>query len=122
MTRDQLGKDILRLGLAAMFLWFGFNQLLDGINWVVWVPVWAVSILHIPPAIIVLLNGVVEVVGGALLALNFFVRPVAAILAVHLGIIIFDIGLTAIGVRDFAIMTATLALAFFGSDERSLGA
>lgn len=102
---------VLRYGLAAMFLWFGFSQLLDSVNWVGWVPEWAVNILGIPPAFIVLANGTFEVIAGALLAAGFFVRPVAVLLALHLAFITVEIGLTAIGVRDFGLTMATVALA-----------
>ena len=116
-NQHQWGIIILRLGLAALFLWFGFSQLLDGLNWVSWVPEWAVNILHIPPAMIVLLNGAFEVVAGSLLALNLFTRWAALALALHLLVLVFDIGLTAIGVRDFAIMMATFALVFFHEEQ-----
>ncbi len=109
-SSQQLGVLVLRFGLAAVFLWFGFSQLFDGINWVAWVPDWAVSLLHLPPAMIVLANGLLEVVLGALLVLGVWTAPVAYILALHLLIIVIDIGLTAIGVRDFGLMAAVLAL------------
>ncbi len=117
MTQEQWGILTLRLGLAALFLWFGFSQLLDGLNWVSWVPQWAVNILHIPPAMIVLLNGSFEVVAGSLLALNIWTRWAALLLALHLIVLIFDIGPTAIGVRDFAIMMATFALSLLAVEK-----
>lgn len=113
MTHQEIGYTILRLGLAALFLWFGFSQLLDSVNWVSWVPEWAVSLLHIPPAMIVLANGAFEVIAGGLIALNIFTRWAAFALAAHLAIITFDIGANAIGVRDFGLTMATLALFFF---------
>ncbi|MGB4076266.1 MAG: DoxX family protein [Minisyncoccia bacterium] len=112
MTHERIGYHVLRLGLSALFLWFGFSQLTDGINWVSWVPEWAVELLNIPPAMIVLGNGAFEVVLGALLAMNFFVRPVAVLLALHLAVITVEIGITPTGVRDFGLTMATLALAF----------
>lgn len=112
ITREEWGYTILRFGLAVVFLWFGFSQLLDGINWVGWVPEWAVQILHIPPAMIVLLNGAFEVVAGGLLALNILTRWVSLALAAHLALITVEIGATAIGVRDFGLMMATFALVF----------
>ena len=118
-TQHEWGVLILRLGLAILFLWFGFSQLLDGLNWVSWVPEWAVNFLHIPPAMIVLANGSFEVVAGSLLALNIWVRWAALLLALHLFVLIIDIGPTAIGVRDFAIMMATLALALLVAKEKS---
>ena len=119
MDRTTIGIVILRYGLAVLFLWFGFSQLLDGINWVSWVPEWAVNLLHLPPAMIVLANGLLEVVGGSLLALGFFVRPVALVLALHLSVIVFEIGATAIGVRDFGLTAATFALALLSPDKSS---
>ncbi len=117
MQSEQLGITILRLGLAVMFLWFGFSQLLDGINWVAWVPEWAVNTLHLPPAMIVLANGLFEVVAGALLALNIWTRWVALALALHLLVITIEIGATAIGVRDFGLTMATFALALLASSR-----
>jgi uncharacterized membrane protein YphA (DoxX/SURF4 family) len=113
MSHKEIGYTVLRLGLAAVFLWFGFSQLMDGVNWVSWVPEWAVSVLRIPPAMIVLLNGAFEVAAGALIALNLFTRWAALALALHLAVITFDIGANAVGVRDFGLTAATMALALF---------
>lgn len=112
MTRNEWGILTLRLGLAAMFLWFGFSQLLDGLNWVGWVPEWAVNTLNVPPAMIVLANGAFEVVAGIMLALNLLTRWVALALALHLAVITLEIGLSQIGVRDFGLTMATFALFF----------
>ena len=118
----EWGVCILRLGLALLFLWFGFSQLIDSINWVGWVPEWAVNILHIPPAMIVLLNGAFEVVAGTLLAMGLWVRLFSALLALHLLVLVFEIGPTPIGVRDFGLMMATFALCFLmpGAKKESL--
>lgn len=113
LTKHEWGVLVLRLGLAALFLWFGFSQLLDGLNWVGWVPAWAVEVLHIPPAMIVLGNGAFEVVMGGLLAFNVFTRWAALALALHLAVITVEIGMNEIGVRDFGLTMATLALALF---------
>lgn len=118
MTSHEWGKTILRLGLAAMFLWFGFSQLLDGVNWVSWVPEWAPALFHIPPAMIVLLNGAFEVVAGCLIACNILTRWAALALAAHLALITFEIGMTQIGVRDFGLTMATLALAFLAETKK----
>ncbi|MBU6414652.1 DoxX family membrane protein [Patescibacteria group bacterium] len=112
MEQHKTGVWILRIGLASVFLWFGFSQLIDGVHWVSWVPEWAPAIMHLPPAMIVLANGAFEVICGTMLALGFFVRPVAALLALHLAILVLSIGLTQIGVRDFGLMMANLALVF----------
>jgi uncharacterized membrane protein YphA (DoxX/SURF4 family) len=118
MSQQEIGVLILRLGLAAVFLWFGFSQLLDSVNWVSWVPEWAVNFLRIPPAMIVLLNGAFEVIAGGLIALNILTRWAALGLALHLAVITFDIGLNAIGIRDFGLMAATFALFFLTSTNK----
>jgi len=115
LTNHEWGILALRLGLAALFLWFGFSQLLDGLNWIGWVPAWAVEILNIPPAMIVLANGAFEVVLGGLLAFNVLTRWAALALALHLAVITVEIGMNEIGVRDFGLTMATLALALFAT-------
>lgn len=118
MTQQQWGILILRLGLAVLFLWFGFSQLLDGLNWVGWVPEWAVNFLHLPPAMIVLLNGAFEVIAGGLLALNILTRWAALALGLHLLVLVIEIGANEIGLRDFGLMMATFALALLISPVR----
>ena len=65
---------------------------------------------------IVQLNGWLELILGSLLALGVCVRWVAAFLFLHLVVITSHLGFTAIGVRDFGLSFATLALSLFGDD------
>ncbi len=111
-TRFDVGMVVLRLGIAAVFLWFGFSQLFDSLAWVSIVPGWAVSVFSIPPAMIVMANGVAEVVLGSLLAMGLWVRVVSFLLALHLVPITLDMGFTAVGVRDFGLTMAAFALSF----------
>ncbi len=120
MTRTQLGLLVLRFGLASVFLWFGFSQLFDGVHWVALVPEWIVNFIHLPPAMIVLTNGLFEVICGALLAMGLGIPYVTALLALHLVLIALGVGLTPIGVRDWGIIFATIALGLIaeGKSER----
>lgn len=117
MRNRDIGLLILRLSMAAVYLFFGFSQLFDGVNWVGMVPEWAVNLLHIPPAMIVLGNGLLEVLLGALLIANVLTRWVAIILAAHLMVIAAEFGFTPLGARDFGLSLATLSLAFLGQEE-----
>ncbi len=119
MTRQQWGMHLLRLGLAAVFLWFGFSQLLDSLKWVSVVPQWAVDLAHLPPAFIVMGNGLFEVILGSLLAMGFFVRSISLILALHLIPITADFGFVATGVRDFGLVVASLALSLIYTKEEN---
>ncbi|MFZ2555765.1 MAG: DoxX family protein [Minisyncoccia bacterium] len=121
-TDPQKGIFILRISLAILFLWFGFSQLLDASSWISWVPGWAENLTGLEPEMIVLLNGGFEIAMGVLLALGLYTRIAAIFLALHVALLVFEIGLTPIGFRDFAIMGATFALALLGPDEYSLDA
>lgn len=101
---------VLRLGLAAVFLWFGYQQVMHVAQWESWVPAWALA-SGVPAGTIVLANGWFEVIFGLLLVSGFYTWVVAGLLALHLFVITFDIGITAIGVRDFGLAVSTLALA-----------
>lgn len=111
---------VLRFGLVAVYLWFGISQITDSSSWTSWVPNWAVSISGMSESAIVLMNGWFETLAVVLLAVGFLTRWVALVLAAHILVITFDIGLTAIGVRDFGLAMATLSLSLFGKDDYSL--
>ena len=118
ISRQKFGIHLLRLGLAGVFLWFGSSQLIDSLRWVTMVPEWAVNLLHIPPAMIVMANGLFEVILASILAVGFFVRVTSFVLALHLILIAFDFGLTATGVRDIGLVIAAFALSFiYTKDE-----
>ena len=111
---------VLRLGLAALFLWFGFSQVFEPAAWISWLPAWAMNLSWLTPASFVLLNGWFEVVLGAALAFGVFTRWVALLLSVHLFVIAFGIGYNDIGVRDFVLALTTLALLLGGADWLTL--
>lgn len=108
---------VLRVGLALMLLWFASHELMNPEMWTNWVPAWATGIFGLSTVTIVTLNGIFELLTGALLLFGIYTRPVAAILFVHMVVIVADIGLSATGVRDAALATAFLALAL---DNRSV--
>lgn len=117
-SRQKFGMHLLRLGLAGVFLWFGFSQLIDSLRWVTIVPEWAVNLLHIPPAMIVMANGLFEIILGGILAMGFFVRTISFVLGLHLILIAFDFGFTATGIRDIGLVVASFALSFiYTKDE-----
>lgn len=116
-TRDY-AIPVLRGGLALLFLWFGLSQVTAPNDWVAWVPEWASAIMSAQT--IVLLNGIFETILGLLIAAGFYTRVAAALLSLHLFLIAYEIGYNDIGVRDFALAVATLALALWGDDRFSI--
>ncbi len=115
----NISFHILRMGMAIVFIWFGFSQIFDSINWVAWVPEWASNLINLPPALIVILNGWFEIIFGSLLIFNLFIRFSSLILAIHLFFIFLSISLTPIGIRDFGLFMATLALFFQKKENKN---
>lgn len=111
-NQQQFGVRILRIGLSIIFLWFGFSQLLDGAGWVYFVPDWVTSVSGISALTVVKMNAVFEIIAGSLLACNLYVRPASLLLALHLALITFEIGISPTGARDLGLTFATFALFF----------
>jgi uncharacterized membrane protein YphA (DoxX/SURF4 family) len=115
MHVKNYAPTLLRLAMASVVLWFGVSQLLNPSAWTVWLPSW-VNALPITSVQFVLLNGVAELVLGALLLAGLFTRLAALILSLHMLVIAFHLGYTDVGVRDAGLALATLAVAMHGSD------
>lgn len=118
-TSEQFALPVLRAGLVVLFLWFGLSQVTAPGDWVAWVPQWTES-LGLSATLVVLLNGMFEIVLGALLAAGFYTRIAALLLSLHLLFIAYEIGYNDIGVRDFALAVATLSLALAAPDQFTL--
>lgn len=117
---SALAPTVLRVALSAVYLWFGFSQILNSQAWTAFIPEWAVALSGLEALTVVHLNGVFEIVAGFLLVFGVAVRPVATLLFLHLAVITFDLGWGPIGVRDFGLSFATLAVALYGPDAYSL--
>lgn len=115
----DFGPAILRVGIAAVYLYFGISQLINPDLFVFWLPDWTNS-LPLSQTMFIYANGVFEVIFGALLALGLFTRISSLLLGLHLAAITFSIGFTQIGVRDFGLTLATFAIFFQGKDKYSL--
>lgn len=111
---------LLRLSLAGVYIWFGVSQLTSPNIWMSMVPDWATGMSGMTAATIINLNGWFEIVAGVLLVLGLFVRLLGVVLGGHLLLIARELGINAVGVRDFGLAGATLALALFGADDFSL--
>lgn len=111
---------VLRIGLALVFLWFGTNQFLDTSAWIGFVPQSVVDMSSLSAQTLVHLNGIFEIVFGAALLLGFFTRFVAFFLALHMLDIMFIVGWDSIGVRDFGLSMATIAIWLNGADFLTL--
>ncbi|MGV8142054.1 MAG: DoxX family protein [Candidatus Pacearchaeota archaeon] len=115
----DLGLVILRVSLALVFLYFGFSQIYAPDKWTGFVPEFMVP-QFMTPNNLVILNGLLELILGTFLIIGLYVRISSLILALHLFGITLSIGFTPLGVRDFGLAFATLALYFLGYDKYTL--
>lgn len=112
----NMAPIVLRIGLAMVICWFGFNELLHPEMWLSYIPSFATSLLHVSTHTLVILNGWFEVVMATLLACGVCIRLVASLLCAHMLFIVFDVGLSAVGVRDVGLTFGLFSVALHGSD------
>ena len=110
----------VRLAVAFVLLWFGSQQVMHTSAWVGIMPEWVVSLSGMSAATLVLLNGSFEIIAGLVLASGLFTRWVALLVALHLFHIMFTVGYSAIGVRDFVIAMSAFSVFLAGGDIWSL--
>lgn len=122
ITAKEIAPIILRIGIALVFLWFGSQQLLNTGMWLKLIPEWILSMSGLAAATIVHFNGAFELVFGIALLIGFQSRIAATLLGLHLISITLDVGYGAVGVRDFGLCMATIALAFYGATRLSIDA
>ena len=106
---------ILRIGLGLVLLYFGINQLIDPSKWTTLLP----SFLGEG---FIIFNGIFEIVLATFLILGLFTRVAALIFALHLILIMTQLGYGDSMARDLGLFFSTIALAFLGSDYLSLDA
>lgn len=107
---------VLRLGLSGVFVWFGTSQILDPAIWTSYIPGIVAHITGLSAITLVVGNGIFEVAMAIFLVFGVWVRPVAAILFLHMCAIVASVGLDSIGVRDVAIATGLLSVTLYGND------
>jgi uncharacterized membrane protein YphA (DoxX/SURF4 family) len=117
---QRFAPVINRVGVSLVFLWFGSQQILHSDAWVSFIPSWATSLSGLSTLTLLHINGAFEIVFGLCLFAGYFTRVSALLLALHMLDIIFIVGYTSIGVRDFGIFIATASVFIYGSDSWSL--
>ena len=107
---------VLRFAMCLVFLYFGTSQLSQPSIWTSVVPDWATSMSGMSANTIVHINGWFEIIASLLLLVGVYARWVALLLALHLFGIAASLGINPLGVRDFGLSFATLAVAMYGED------
>lgn len=102
---------LIRIVIAAVFIWFGLQQLTDPSSWFGFLPTW-VNNIPISQTDFIYLNGCFELLLGTSLLFGFYARTCAFLLGLHLLGITYTVGYGAIGVRDFGLALTAISIAF----------
>lgn len=118
---QPLGLAVLRLALAVIFVFHGYPKLIRadaGMR--------EFFLQHGFPSYFVGLAGILECLGGGLLIVGLFTRPAALLLAIEMGIVIWNVKLvhSVMAVSDYqlelALGAACAALATVGAGALSI--
>ena len=114
------GPSVLRIGMAIVILWFSTQQFINSSYWTAYVPDSIVSLTGLSAVALVHVNAVFELVFGVMLLFGIYVRLSALLLALHLFDIMYVVGYSEIGMRDFGLAVATLSVFMSGPDLLAL--
>ena len=117
------GTFVARIGIAAVFLWFGIDKFVHTINWIGWVPEWMQALIPMSMTNFMYVQGIIEAVIGLLLLIGYNVR-FAGLLAVltlaGVEIAMVGTGQAEMMLRDAGLLAASLSLFLTGSDCLSI--
>lgn len=119
MSKQQQAIAAIRIALALVFLYFGFQQALHPNNWASQVPLVLTNSI-ITATNIIMVNSALELILGTFLLLGLYTRLATLILGLHLVGISFSLGFNPVSVRDFGLAITTLALCWHGPDSYTL--
>ena len=113
-TSTKYSYLALRLGLAAVFLWFGIDKMLHPTYWLnAWTPQDIQDLLlkiSLSCTQFIYLNGVFEILVGLSLVTGVFTKFFSALAALFLVVVLFFVGISEVTVRDFAMIGGFVAI------------
>lgn len=105
---------VLRIGIAFVFIWFGWSGLMEPQRWISLVPTWTASIA--PALTLVRAHGIFELLFGLLLFFGYAKRLASALLFASLIQTLTLLEFGPIMVRDIGLALATLAIFLRGKE------
>ena len=115
---------VLRIGLGAVFLYFGIDKFVNPSNWTGWIPEALLEIIPVSDFTFIYVQGAVHVILGVLLLSGLFTRVAAAVTAALMLLIITVVigatGFNDLAVRDAAIFFMAVSLALAENHSLSL--
>jgi|SRR3989338_2164524 len=118
----KLSNLFLRLGLAAVFIWFGIDKFINPQYWLnAWIPqsyLALASRVGISGLDIVYASGIFELLVGASVLSNVFIKIFSALALIFLIVIVSTFGINEIIARDIGLIGGFLALFFWPENRR----
>jgi len=112
----------LRLGLAAVFIWFGVDKFLHPEYWLsAWIPqsvLLVASRVGISGMDVVYASGVFELLVGASVLSNIFIKIFSVLALIFLVVVLFTFGINEVIIRDVGLMGGFLSLLFWPENRR----
>ena len=113
-TSSRYSYLALRLGLAAVFLWFGIDKILHPAYWLnAWVPQGVqllIAKFSLTGIQFVYLSGIFEMLVGLSLATGVFAKFFSALALFFLISVLIFVGISEVTVRDFGLIGGFLAV------------
>lgn len=107
----------LRLGLAAVFIWFGVDKFINPEYWLnAWVPqsvVLLVSKVGLGGTDIVYASAIFELLVGASVLSNIFIKIFSVLAIIFLATVLLFFGVSEVLIRDMGLIGGFLALLFW---------
>lgn len=118
----QYSNLFLRLGLATVFIWFGVDKFLNPQYWLsAWIPQSVLSVaskVGISELDVVYASGVFELLVGASILSNIFIKIFSVLALIFLTVILSIFGISEVLVRNIGLMGGFLALFFWPEKRR----
>ena len=113
-TSSRYAYLALRLGLAAVFLWFGIDKMLHPTYWLnAWVPQGVqsfISSFNLGGTQFIYLNGIFEILVGLSLVTGVFTKIFSIAAVIFLASVLVFVGISEVTVRDFAMIGGFFAV------------
>lgn len=124
-TSSRLSFLSLRLGLVAVFLWFGIDKFIHPLYWLnAWVPAKVVGLsgqVGVSGAQFVYLNGIFELLVAVAVLFNVGLKFFSALAALFLVAVVSTVGISEVTVRDFGLIGGFISLFFWPARMTSSG-
>lgn len=123
-TSSRYSYLVLRLGLAAVFLWFGIDKMFHPTYWLnAWVPQGVQEFMgrfNVSGSQFIYLNGIFEILVGLSLVTGVFAKSFSFLAILFLIGVLFFAGISEVTIRDFAMIGGFMAVILWPDNSRRL--